>query len=40
MGEGACVVLADIDAASLDATVAEFGKRFGKDAVAGVGRAT
>ena len=36
MGEGACVVLADIDAQSLDATVADFGKRFGKDAVAGV----
>jgi rhamnulose-1-phosphate aldolase/alcohol dehydrogenase len=36
MGEGACVVLADIDAKSLDATVAEFGKRFGKDMVAGV----
>ncbi len=36
MGEGACVVLADIDAQSLDAAVADFGKRFGKDAVAGV----
>ena len=36
MSEGACVVLADIDRASLDARVAEFGKRFGKDAVAGV----
>src|SRR5271166_3676109 len=36
MGEGACVVLADIDARALDATVADFGKRFGKDAVAGV----
>jgi rhamnulose-1-phosphate aldolase/alcohol dehydrogenase len=36
MGEGACVVLADIDRASLEAQVAEFGKRFGKDAVAGV----
>ncbi len=36
MGEGACLVLADIDAQSLDATVADFGKRFGKDAVAGV----
>jgi rhamnulose-1-phosphate aldolase/alcohol dehydrogenase len=36
VGEGACVVLADIDAQSLDATVADFGKRFGKDAVAGV----
>jgi rhamnulose-1-phosphate aldolase/alcohol dehydrogenase len=36
MSEGACVVLADIDAQSLDAAVADFGKRFGKDAVAGV----
>jgi rhamnulose-1-phosphate aldolase/alcohol dehydrogenase len=36
MGEGACVVLADIDAQSLNATVADFGKRFGKDVVAGV----
>jgi rhamnulose-1-phosphate aldolase/alcohol dehydrogenase len=36
MGEGACVVLADIDAQSLDATVADFSKRFGKDVVAGV----
>ena len=36
MGEGACVVLADIDAKSLDATVADFGKRFGRDVVAGV----
>jgi rhamnulose-1-phosphate aldolase/alcohol dehydrogenase len=36
MGEGACAVLADIDRASLDARVAEFGKRFGKDSVAGV----
>jgi rhamnulose-1-phosphate aldolase/alcohol dehydrogenase len=36
MGEGACVVLADIDAPSLDAAVAEFGKRYGKDAVAGI----
>ena len=35
-GEGACVVLADIDRAGLDARVAEFGKRFGTDAVAGV----
>ncbi len=33
--EGACVALADIDRASLDATVAEFRKAFGKDAVAG-----
>jgi rhamnulose-1-phosphate aldolase/alcohol dehydrogenase len=36
MGEGACVVLADIDAKSLDAALVDFGKRFGKDAVAGV----
>ncbi len=36
MSEGACVVLADIDAKSLDTTVADFGKRFGKDAVVGV----
>ena len=36
MGEGACVVLADIDAQSLDATIAAFGNRFGKDVVAGV----
>jgi rhamnulose-1-phosphate aldolase/alcohol dehydrogenase len=36
MGEGACVVLADIDAKSLDEAVADFGKRFGKDAVTGV----
>ncbi|HEY3624201.1 MAG TPA: bifunctional rhamnulose-1-phosphate aldolase/short-chain dehydrogenase [Roseiarcus sp.] len=36
MGEGACVVLADIDAQSLDAAVADFGKRFGNDVVRGV----
>ncbi len=36
MGEGACVVLADIDAQSLDAVVADFGKKFGKDVVRGV----
>jgi rhamnulose-1-phosphate aldolase/alcohol dehydrogenase len=36
MGEGACVVLADIDAQSLDAAVAYFGKKFGKDVVSGV----
>ncbi|MDE3176501.1 MAG: bifunctional rhamnulose-1-phosphate aldolase/short-chain dehydrogenase [Pseudomonadota bacterium] len=36
MGEGACVVLADIDRDSLNARVDEFGKRFGKDSVAGV----
>jgi len=36
MSEGACVVLADIDARSLDAAVADFGKKFGKDVVSGV----
>ena len=36
MADGACVVLADIDRASLDRAVADFGKLFGKDAVAGV----
>lgn len=36
LGEGAAVVLADIDAGSLEATVQEFGKRFGKDRVTGV----
>ena len=36
MSEGACVVLADIDAQSLDAAVADFGKRFGKDVVTGI----
>jgi NAD(P)-dependent dehydrogenase (short-subunit alcohol dehydrogenase family) len=36
MDEGACVALADIDRASLDRAVADFGKRFGNDAVAGV----
>ena len=35
IGEGACVVLADIDATSLEGTVAEFRKAFGRDAVAG-----
>jgi len=35
LGEGACVVLADIDAKSLDETVADFRKRFGKDVVTG-----
>ena len=35
MGEGACVVLSDNDEASLHATVAEYGKRFGRDAVLG-----
>jgi rhamnulose-1-phosphate aldolase/alcohol dehydrogenase len=36
MSEGACVVLADIDAQSLEAAVADFGKKFGKDVVSGV----
>jgi rhamnulose-1-phosphate aldolase/alcohol dehydrogenase len=36
IGEGACVVLADIDGASLDRAAADFAKRFGKDAVSGV----
>ena len=36
MSEGACVVLADIDARSLDAAVADFGETFGKDVVSGV----
>jgi rhamnulose-1-phosphate aldolase/alcohol dehydrogenase len=36
MSEGACVVLADIDAQSLDGAVADFGKKFGKDVVSGV----
>ena len=36
MGEGACVVLADIDAQSLEAAVADFGKMFSKDVVSGV----
>ena len=36
MGEGACVVLADIDAQSLDKAVAGFGRRFGDDVVRGV----
>ena len=35
VGEGACVVLADIDKPSLDATVAEFGREFGRDATVG-----
>ncbi|MBV9289240.1 MAG: bifunctional rhamnulose-1-phosphate aldolase/short-chain dehydrogenase [Hyphomicrobiales bacterium] len=35
MSEGACVVLADIDQASLDRAVGDFGRRFGKDAAAG-----
>src|SRR5271155_2901047 len=36
IGEGACVLLADIDRASLDRAAADFAKRFGKDAVSGV----
>ena len=36
IGEGACVVLADIDGQSLDTAVADFAKRFGKDLVSGV----
>jgi rhamnulose-1-phosphate aldolase/alcohol dehydrogenase len=35
MTEGACVALADIDQASLDETVGDFRKRFGRDAVIG-----
>ena len=36
LGEGACVVLADIDAPALEARVAEIAKKFGKDAAIGV----
>ncbi|MEA3537229.1 bifunctional rhamnulose-1-phosphate aldolase/short-chain dehydrogenase [Rhizobium sp. CC-YZS058] len=36
IGEGACVVLADIDQTALDEAVADFGKRFGPDSVSGV----
>jgi rhamnulose-1-phosphate aldolase/alcohol dehydrogenase len=36
LGEGACVVLADIDAQGLDQAVAGFRQRFGKDVVTGV----
>jgi NAD(P)-dependent dehydrogenase (short-subunit alcohol dehydrogenase family) len=36
LDEGACVVLADIDQAALDATLADFTKSSGKDAVRGV----
>ncbi len=36
VGEGACVVLADIDREALDARVAEVAKRFGKDSVIGL----
>ena len=35
ISDGACVMLADIDAASLETSVKDFGKRFGRDAVAG-----
>jgi rhamnulose-1-phosphate aldolase/alcohol dehydrogenase len=37
MSEGACVVLADIDANALDEAVAGFSKTFGKDVVRGLG---
>jgi rhamnulose-1-phosphate aldolase/alcohol dehydrogenase len=36
IGEGACVVLADIDQEALDNTKADFAKQFGGDAVRGV----
>ncbi len=36
IGEGACVVLADIDQEALDNTKADFAKQFGADAVRGV----
>ncbi len=36
IAEGACVVLADIDEAALEATKADFAKQFGADAVRGV----
>ncbi|EJL53440.1 rhamnulose-1-phosphate aldolase/alcohol dehydrogenase [Rhizobium sp. CF122] len=36
IGEGACVVLADIDQDALDSTKADFAKQFGADAVCGV----
>ena len=35
ISEGACVVLADVDKAGLEATVAEFAARFGRDPVIG-----
>jgi rhamnulose-1-phosphate aldolase/alcohol dehydrogenase len=35
-GEGACVVLADIDQDALNSTLTEFGKRYGQDAARGV----
>jgi rhamnulose-1-phosphate aldolase/alcohol dehydrogenase len=36
IGEGACVVIADIDQAALDGTQADFVKKYGADAVRGV----
>lgn len=36
IGEGACVVLADIDQEALDSTKTDFAKQFGADAVRGV----
>ncbi|MGD0722974.1 MAG: bifunctional rhamnulose-1-phosphate aldolase/short-chain dehydrogenase [Roseiarcus sp.] len=36
LGEGACVVLADIDAPALEARVAEIAKKFGTDSAIGV----
>ena len=36
LSKGACVMLADIDAAALDGAVAAFGQQFGKDNVRGV----
>ncbi len=36
IGEGACVVLADIDQAALESTQADFAKRYGADAVRSV----
>lgn len=36
LAEGACAVLADIDAGALDAAVARFGARYGVDCVRGV----
>ena len=36
LSEGACVVLADIDQAALDESVADFAKSFGKDVVRGL----
>ena len=36
LGEGACVVLADIDRSALDGAVADFVKAYGRDSVRGV----